>query len=163
LNDEAAARSRDARDRSVPRAPYRARAARQILVGARETWGLPASPRGSGHEQATSQASRALDRGGGRRVCRFREVRRRRAAPRVGIASGGVITTGGGVPPASQSQIFTVTRFDDPAPFDPSAAQCLPDDCTLRDAVWASDKNPGPDTILVPAGTYTFRVHDELP
>src|SRR5690242_11945127 len=80
-----------------------------------------------------------------------------------GVPPGLGITPGGGVPPASQAQIFTVTRFDDPAPFDPATAQCLPDDCTLRAAVWAADVNPGPDTIEVPAGTYKFVVPAELP
>src|SRR5262249_35878385 len=87
-----------------------------------------------------------------------------------GVPPGLGITTGGGgvppakqTPPAVQTQTFTVTRFDDPAPFDPATARCLPDDCTLREAVWAADENPGADTILVPAGTYKFVVHAELP
>jgi len=46
--------------------------------------------------------------------------------------------------------VFDVTRADDPAP-----DGCLPDDCSLREAVIAANGAPGADEITVPAGTYT--------
>lgn len=46
---------------------------------------------------------------------------------------------------------FTVTRFDDPPPDD-----CKPDDCSLREAILAANSQFEPQTIKLPAGTYTL-------
>lgn len=62
-----------------------------------------------------------------------------------------------GVPASAGAETFRVTRYDDPAP-----ASCIPSDCTLREAVNASNNNgPGAhDTIVLPsAQTYTLRQH----
>ncbi len=56
-------------------------------------------------------------------------------------------------PAAAGAATFNVTRFDDPYP-----GPCHPGDCTLREAVLASNGNPGPDTIIAPAGDYILRL-----
>lgn len=52
--------------------------------------------------------------------------------------------------PAQAGEAFVPTRFDDPAP-----NGCLPDDCSLREAIVAANTAPGLDTILLGAGTYS--------
>ena len=47
----------------------------------------------------------------------------------------------------------TPTRFDDPVP-----DGCLPGDCSLREALISASNNPGPDSITLPAGTYTLSI-----
>ncbi len=57
---------------------------------------------------------------------------------------------------AAQARTFTVDRFDDVV-----ASACddsVPSDCSLRGAITAANALPGPDTILLPAGTYTLTV-----
>ena len=52
---------------------------------------------------------------------------------------------------------FTVDRVDDTA----SATGCMdamPNDCSLRGAIIAANGAPGPDTIVLPAGTYSLDV-----
>ncbi|MCB0170371.1 MAG: hypothetical protein KDJ97_07450 [Anaerolineae bacterium] len=53
--------------------------------------------------------------------------------------------------PARAFTIYTVTRFDDPIP-----DNCLPSDCSLREAVRAANITPGTDLIVLPAGVYTL-------
>src|SRR4051812_3151431 len=48
---------------------------------------------------------------------------------------------------------YRVTRFDDPP-----LAPCTASNCSLRDAVFASNLNPGADTILLPSGDYLLTV-----
>ncbi|MGZ6616848.1 MAG: choice-of-anchor Q domain-containing protein [Solirubrobacteraceae bacterium] len=61
-----------------------------------------------------------------------------------------------GMPANAGAETFRVTRFDDPAP-----ASCIPGNCTLREAVNASNNNgPGAhDTIVLPSATYTLQRH----
>lgn len=62
-----------------------------------------------------------------------------------------------GMPASAGAETFQVTRYDDPAP-----ASCIPGNCTLREAVNASNNNgPGAhDTIVLPsAQTYTLQQH----
>lgn len=62
---------------------------------------------------------------------------------------------------ASAFQVFTVTRFDDPAP-----NGCLVSDCSLREAVLAANALAGYDLVLLGTGTYavasTVLVQDEV-
>lgn len=55
---------------------------------------------------------------------------------------------------------FTVNRTDDPVPVSPIANACngAANDCSLREAILKANDpaNPGTDTIIVPAGTYTL-------
>src|SRR5262245_12983137 len=57
---------------------------------------------------------------------------------------------------ASGATTFTVDRQDDNA----SATACTaaPNDCTLRGAIIAANATMGPDTINLPAGTYTLSI-----
>ncbi len=48
---------------------------------------------------------------------------------------------------------FNVTRFDDPAP-----DGCMVGDCSLREAVIASNASGAADTINLPAGTYNLTI-----
>jgi len=49
---------------------------------------------------------------------------------------------------------YVVSRTDDPAP-----GGCLPGDCSLREAVLASNTNPGVDTIRLKYGfTYVLSI-----
>jgi subtilisin-like proprotein convertase family protein len=48
---------------------------------------------------------------------------------------------------------FTVTRFDDPIPI---VIPVCPADCSFREAVRAANAQPGHDTIILSAGTYTL-------
>ncbi|MBI2913013.1 MAG: hypothetical protein HYY03_03745 [Chloroflexi bacterium] len=48
---------------------------------------------------------------------------------------------------------IVVTRFDDPAP-----DGCLPDDCSLREAIVAANADPGPDSIHLGPGTYILQI-----
>ncbi|MCP4549203.1 MAG: CSLREA domain-containing protein, partial [bacterium] len=53
---------------------------------------------------------------------------------------------------ALDAATFTVTKeTDDNGP-------CAVDDCTLREAIIASNNNPGFDTILIPGGTYVLSI-----
>ena len=57
---------------------------------------------------------------------------------------------------AAQARTFTVDRFDDVI-----ASTCddsVPADCSLRGAITAANALPGPDTIVLPAGTYTLTI-----
>lgn len=50
---------------------------------------------------------------------------------------------------------FTVTRTDDPAPDGVTLSQCrVGGDCSLREAVLAANKRPGPDRILLGRAVY---------
>jgi hypothetical protein len=54
--------------------------------------------------------------------------------------------------PSAYALEFTVTRFDDPEP-----NGCLPNDCSLREAIIATNSPAiGPDLINLPPGTYTL-------
>jgi hypothetical protein len=55
------------------------------------------------------------------------------------------------VAPPARSAVFTVTRFDDPAP-----SGCLAGDCSLREAIIDANNNAGHDSISLPAGTFTL-------
>ncbi len=46
---------------------------------------------------------------------------------------------------------FVVTRFDDPAP-----NGCAVGGCSLREAILDANANGGPDTVTLPAGTFTL-------
>jgi|SRR5215218_6685147 len=46
---------------------------------------------------------------------------------------------------------FTVTRTDDPSP-----DACMPDDCSLREAVIAANNRGGPDRILLSNQVYSL-------
>jgi hypothetical protein len=46
---------------------------------------------------------------------------------------------------------YTVTRFDDPAP-----NGCAARDCSLREALIAANVSPGPDRVVLAAGTYAL-------
>src|SRR3954466_14648924 len=61
-----------------------------------------------------------------------------------------------GVSPAGAAT-FSVTRTDDPP-----AGSCDPTDCSLREAVAASQAAAGTDTIRLGAGTFTLP-QDQLP
>ena len=50
----------------------------------------------------------------------------------------------------AQAATFTVTRFDDPAP------GVCDGDCSLREAIRAANSAAGPDTVVLPAGTFTL-------
>jgi CSLREA domain-containing protein len=49
--------------------------------------------------------------------------------------------------------VFTVNRFDDPAP---DGCTTDPDGCSLREAIIDANVDPGPDDITLPAGTYVL-------
>jgi CSLREA domain-containing protein len=51
-------------------------------------------------------------------------------------------------PAAASAADFTVTTFADPPP-----DACAPADCSLREAIIAANAAPGPDRILLTAGT----------
>jgi fibronectin-binding autotransporter adhesin len=51
-------------------------------------------------------------------------------------------------PAAAGAKVFTPTRHGDPTP-----GACKPNDCSLREAVSAANSRPGPDTIVLRAGT----------
>jgi predicted outer membrane repeat protein len=53
---------------------------------------------------------------------------------------------------------FSVTRLDDPVP-----SGCLPDDCSLREAVIAANALPGADRILLPAGSVQLTITNTGP
>ena len=53
---------------------------------------------------------------------------------------------------------FTVTRTDDPSPDDPSSQGCLPNDCSLREAVIAANNTGGRDTILLSNKVYSLLI-----
>lgn len=53
----------------------------------------------------------------------------------------------------AHAAVFTVTRFDDPAP-----DGCAPADCSLREAIIDANGNGQADTINLPAGTYTLAI-----
>ena len=55
------------------------------------------------------------------------------------------------LPAATRAAQYTITRVDDPLP-----NGCLPADCSLREAVIAANTNAGPDTITLPAVTFTL-------
>lgn len=42
--------------------------------------------------------------------------------------------------------------------YDVNRGQCLPNDCSLREAIIFSNQNPGEDRIYLPAGTYLFQI-----
>jgi hypothetical protein len=48
---------------------------------------------------------------------------------------------------------FTPTRFDDPEP-----GRCRPNDCSLREAISASNNHAGHDTVLLGRGTYELEL-----
>jgi CSLREA domain-containing protein len=56
-------------------------------------------------------------------------------------------------PIAAQATIFTVTRFDDPAP-----DGCAAMDCSLREAVLDANATTDLDTIVLVTGTYTLSI-----
>lgn len=58
---------------------------------------------------------------------------------------------------AASAATFTVTTTSDP-----SGGTCTPGSCSLRQAFAAVSASPGPDTIVLPAGTYTL-AHGQLP
>src|SRR5215213_3453787 len=53
---------------------------------------------------------------------------------------------------------FTVTRTDDPSPDDPSSHGCLPDDCSLREAVIAANNTGGHDTVRLSNKVYSLLI-----
>lgn len=65
----------------------------------------------------------------------------------VGVA---MLVAGAWVPTVGAAD-YNVTRTDDPAP-----DTCLSSDCSLREAVLASEASGGPDRIILPAGTFTL-------
>lgn len=71
-----------------------------------------------------------------------------------------VSLVGGAVSLSSTPSIaapFTVTRTDDPPP-----DGCAPADCSLREAIVAANSDPDPDTITLPAGTYTLSIPQDI-
>lgn len=48
---------------------------------------------------------------------------------------------------------FAVSRYDDPTP-----SSCSPTQCSLREAVITANQTPGPDRILLSAGTYELTI-----
>lgn len=58
----------------------------------------------------------------------------------------------GPAPPAVAST-FVPSRFDDPPP-----GTCDPADCSLREAIIAANGTPGPDEIVLAAGSYTLSI-----
>ena len=61
---------------------------------------------------------------------------------------GGVVA-----PPVLAAAVFAPTRFDDPAPGD-----CEPNDCSLREAIIASNASVGADTVNLAGGTYELSI-----
>lgn len=61
-------------------------------------------------------------------------------------------------PGALAAATFTLTRFDDPLP-----GNCLPTDCSLREAVLAANAAPGADRIVLGVGDYVLTRVDEPP
>ncbi|MCA3748338.1 MAG: CSLREA domain-containing protein [Rubrobacter sp.] len=53
----------------------------------------------------------------------------------------------------ARADTFTVTKTQDT-----NDGSCLPDDCSLREAVIAANTRPGADEITVPQGTYTLTI-----
>jgi hypothetical protein len=51
------------------------------------------------------------------------------------------------------AETFTPTRFDDPDP-----GRCRPGNCSLREAISASNNHPGHDTVLLSRGTYELEI-----
>ena len=62
----------------------------------------------------------------------------------------------GGSGRAQAGTPLTPTRFDDPAP-----DGCQPADCSLREAIIASNSSPGADVITLSPGTYTLNIPGE--
>src|SRR5262245_26357100 len=63
----------------------------------------------------------------------------------------------GGSRSLTYAATFTVDRTDDTV----GATTCddsAPNDCSLRGAVIKANTTPGPDTIILPAGTYTLTI-----
>jgi hypothetical protein len=69
----------------------------------------------------------------------------------IGVAAAVLLALAG--PPHAGAATFTVTRFDDPAP-----DGCAPADCSLREAVVATNSTPGLDSISLPAGYYRLTI-----
>lgn len=69
--------------------------------------------------------------------------------PRATLALAMILAIGGAAAPARPALAaeLTVTRTDD-------TITCTPGDCSLRGAILEANKSPGPDVILLPAGTY---------
>jgi trimeric autotransporter adhesin len=53
---------------------------------------------------------------------------------------------------------YTVNRTDDPAPPSPITGACngVANDCSIREAILRSTADAGPDTIMVPSGTFNL-------
>lgn len=51
--------------------------------------------------------------------------------------------------PGRAFTVYSVTRTDDPVP-----DNCLPNDCSLREAIRAANAAPGADLIVLPTGSY---------
>ena len=60
------------------------------------------------------------------------------------------------VPALAAAQITVNTTADQA----PSVGECtgVPGDCSLRQAIDAANKVPGPETIVLPAGSYTLTI-----
>lgn len=63
------------------------------------------------------------------------------------------LTVFGAQVPSAAAATIMVNRFDDP---DPNGCPQGPVDCSLREAIILANISPGPDTISLPAGTYTL-------
>jgi len=63
----------------------------------------------------------------------------------------------GAIGPATAQGALAVTRTDDPPPDGCAAA-----DCSLREAVVAANAVGGPDTVVVPPGTYTLAIPPDV-
>jgi CSLREA domain-containing protein len=64
-----------------------------------------------------------------------------------------LLTTLAATPNITYATALTVTRFDDPAP-----NSCQPGDCSLREAIIATNAATGRDTIVLSPGTYTLSI-----
>jgi hypothetical protein len=74
--------------------------------------------------------------------------------PRFVLAAlGGLVLLVGLMPALAHAQTFKVTRTDDPSP-----GACAPGDCSLREAVIASNGAGGPDKIKLPADNYRLSI-----
>jgi hypothetical protein len=73
--------------------------------------------------------------------------RKRSALPALLALIAGLVLLG--LPSSAVAATFNVTRTDDPAP-----DGCLPNDCSLREAIIDANTAPGADTITLPAGAY---------
>jgi CSLREA domain-containing protein len=72
---------------------------------------------------------------------------------RGGLATLLVLATLAAVPALAGAATFTVNTTED-NPAGPDRCEGVPEDCSLREAIGLADGYGGPNTIVVPAGTY---------